>query len=182
MQKKPTWHSIMYTTGITGIQNAENAWHVQKYLLSLSFGVNMLHWDKLSSQYRESTSGYPINLEVCYRLLRLDWSHCDSISSLFSSYRHSCMSLGDWGLATARDVYIRQNFAIENWTSERRSNSLVRILAATEGHLRATLVSGIGRALESFYQFLPERVLDGQVGNQSISSSHFWIVRREQHL
>ena len=32
MHKKPRWHSTVYTTGITGIRDAENAWHVQKYL------------------------------------------------------------------------------------------------------------------------------------------------------
>ena len=44
-------------------------------------------------------------------------------SSLFSSDRHSCMSLRDWGLATAREVYIWQPMdSPPELTLERRFN------------------------------------------------------------
>ena len=107
-------------------------------------GVNLLHCDRFSSQYRGSTS-------------RLGQSHRDSRACSPAIRRHSCMSLRDWELATARDVYIWQPMdSPPELTLERRFNFLVRILAATKGHLRATLVAkvewDIWRALESLCQ------------------------------
>ena len=58
--------------------------------------------------------------------------------------------------AIVRDVFIRQptDFPSE-LTLERRFSFQVRILAATEGHLRATLVARVEWDLESFRIPLP---------------------------
>ena len=73
-------------------------------------GVDLLHWDRFSSQYRGSTSWYLVGLEDSYRLSRLGQSHRDSQACS----PHSCMSLRDWGfIATPRDVYISMTTGVQ---------------------------------------------------------------------
>ena len=77
-------------------------------------------------------------------------------SSLFSSDRHSSTTLRDRGSAIVRNVYMQQPIDSPSvLTLERRISFWVRILAVTEGDLRATLVARVEWDLESFRTLLP---------------------------